>query len=219
MNIPSILRIAEHQALSTLTLDKNVLDLGGEKNSEYLSYIKGTFNVTSVNNDPHAHPDIMHDLEQVLRIAQESYNHVLLINVLEHIFNYKQLIAEATRVVKPGGKVVIIVPFLFPIHRSPHDYRRFTDETLQGELALVGLQNITTTPLGSGIFAARHLMLSRLLPLPLRMVNHYITRHIVTFEDYVWQKFAHMIGKQYKKSDYPLGYLAVGQKAYGAKKD
>ena len=34
--------------------------------------------------------------------------------------------SEIVRVVKPGGNVVVSVPFIFGEHNSPHDYRRFS---------------------------------------------------------------------------------------------
>ena len=34
-----------------------------------------------------------------------SFDHVLFFNVLEHIFNYNHIVAEIARVLKPGGKL------------------------------------------------------------------------------------------------------------------
>ena len=53
-NAPSLLRIEENKALSAIRLEGSVLDLGGEKDSDYLKLIGGQFNVLTLNNDPAA---------------------------------------------------------------------------------------------------------------------------------------------------------------------
>lgn len=212
MAIPTLLRLAEHQALDGLILDGSILDLGGDTRSDYRALIKGAHTFTTVNLDDKTKPDISHDLEQPLPVADASYDHVLLINVLEHIFNYRQLLAEAVRVVKPGGTVVIVVPFLFPIHPSPNDYWRFTAETLRKECALVGLTVEKLTPLGSGVFAARYLLLDRLMPALLRACTFWFDRHVITARDALFTRLARALGKKYDPSDYALGYAVVARK-------
>lgn len=208
---PSLLRQAEHEALSRITLSGKVLDLGGENGAEYLSCMQGECAVTSVNLEE-TKPDIVHDLEKPLSLPDASYDHVLLINVLEHIFNYRQLIAEAARVVAPGGSVVIAVPFLFPIHPSPHDYWRFTAEALEEECRRAGLRVETVTPLGRGVFSVRHLMLDRLLPGPIRFISHYTARYVTWVLDRVFSLLARLLGKRYSAAEYPLGYVVVAWK-------
>ena len=212
MNVPSLLRRAEHQAISTVTLGGKVLDLGGEKDAEYLSCLKGSFTVTTLNLDPEAKPDIVHDLEKTIPLPDASFDHVLLVNVLEHIFNYRELLAEATRIVKPGGSVIIIVPFLFPIHPSPRDYWRFTADALERECELAGLRVEKIEPLGSGVFAARYLMLDRLLPESLRALDVALCRPLTAVSDRWFAGLARMMGKRYTPAEYPLGYLAVARK-------
>lgn len=209
MMLHSLLRAAEHKALETVTLSGSVLDLGGDRGAEYLSHIKGTFTVTAVNLDAASKPDIFHDLEKPLPIPDASYDHVLLINVLEHIYSYEQLLAEAHRIVKPGGSVIIIVPFLFPIHPSPQDFWRFSHETLSRLLGEQGLAEIQIEALGSGVFAARFVLLDRLLPHPLRLLNHVICRPFVSLFDRAFAALAYSLGKKYTPKEYPLGYLVT----------
>jgi SAM-dependent methyltransferase len=46
--------------------------------------------------------------------------------VLEHTRNPRQVILEFARVLKPGGKLAMVVPFLWEEHQEPQDYFRFT---------------------------------------------------------------------------------------------
>jgi len=210
MKTPTLLRLAEHEALSHITLSGSVLDLGGDTHAEYRDYIKGDYQVTSVNMDPSTAPDIMHDLETPLPVADASYDHVLLINVLEHVYEYRQLLTEAFRAVRPGGTVTVVVPFLFPIHRDPHDFWRFTDETLEREYTRAGASEIRITPLGSGVFAARYVMLDRLLPGLVRALKYQLLGRFVPLFDRVFVTLAQKLGKKYHPSDYALGYCITG---------
>ena len=210
--IPSLLRLAEHRAISKLSLSGEVLDLGGDSRSEYQHLIKGTHINTIVNLDEKSKPDFLQDLEQLLPFSDESYDHVLLINVVEHIFNYRQLLSEASRVVKRGGSVVIVVPFLFPIHPSPHDYWRFSEEVLRKECELAGLKVSELVSLGGGVFSARYVMLDRLLPRPLRFVSFYTVRYFVRFADRAFDGVARLFGKKYNSADYALGYFVTASK-------
>ncbi len=212
MNVPSLLRLEEHKALSHIELSGRVLDLGGDMNSEYVCFFKGQFKTTTLNVDEKARPDILHDLEEPLPVKNDSYDHVLLINVLEHIFAYRQLLTEARRVLKPGGQLVIVVPFLFPVHPSPGDYHRFTTSALRKELSIVGLQDISVCVLGSGIFAARYVLLDRLLPKSLRLLNFYTCRYLAYALDALAETFSRTSRKKYGKGDYALGYCAIAHK-------
>lgn len=212
MTIPTILRAAEHAALKTLNLSGSILDLGGDGRSEYRKLIQGNHTFTTINLDEKAAPDILHDLEKPLPLANESYDHVLLINVLEHVYEYRQLLAESARVVRPGGAVVIVVPFLFPVHPSPNDFWRFTEEALRRECDVVNLSVKQVTVLGSGVFTARYVMLDRLLPFPVRLASLYTFRLFVKVIDSFLALLAKRVGKKYDPADYALGYVVHARK-------
>lgn len=212
MTTPTLLRLEEHAALARLTLSGKVLDLGGEKKSGYLRMMKGEYVVTTVNLDARANPDVVHDLEQPLPFADASYDYVLLINVLEHVYDYRQLIAEAARVVKVGGSIVIVVPFLFPVHPSPKDYWRFSADALTKECAAIPLRTQSLTPLGRGVFSARYLLIDRLMPGFIRWLSFYSLRYVTLFLDMLFAIIARWTRRKYNPSDYPLGYLLVASK-------
>jgi SAM-dependent methyltransferase len=212
MEIHSVLRLEEHKVLADLTLNGSILDIGGDKRAAYQKLIKGDHALTTVNLDEKSKPDIYHDLEKSLPIIDSSYDNVLLINVLEHIFNYRELLRESARVLKPGGTLVIVVPFLFPVHPSPQDFHRFTESTLRKELVLLHMREIKIQALGKGVFTARYLMLDRLLPAPIRFLSHYTCRYCAYALDWLFSRLSKVLGKKYKAEDYALGYCVTAQK-------
>ncbi len=70
-----------------------------------------------------------------LPFLDNSVEGVLSEVVLEHVERPDLVIAEAFRVVKPGGRVFFIAPFLFPFHGHPSDFRRWSRQGLEAEFA------------------------------------------------------------------------------------
>lgn len=65
-----------------------------------------------------------------LPFKNECLDIVFSITVLEHVRKPWVCAAEMTRVLKPGGHVVLLLPFLYIIHHQ-HDYFRFTDKGIR----------------------------------------------------------------------------------------
>lgn len=83
----------------------------------------------------HTHPNIFADAQQ-LPIADTSVDNILLLDVLEHLPQPELCIQEIVRILKPHGRCILQVPFLYPIHDKPLDFQRWT---------LFGLQQFTQT--------------------------------------------------------------------------
>ncbi len=50
---------------------------------------------------------------------------------LEHVKDYQRAISEIKRTLKPGGRLLLVVPFLYYFHAAPSDYVRFTSSYLE----------------------------------------------------------------------------------------
>ncbi len=70
-------------------------------------------------------PDIYADARS-LPFADDSVDHSLLLDVLEHIPQPDQCLSELHRTLKRGGSLTIQVPFLYPVHDAPLDFHRWT---------------------------------------------------------------------------------------------
>ena len=64
----------------------------------------------------------------LLPIADASLDGVIMVSVLEHLYDPVRAVDQVARVLKPGGVYFSYAPFYHPYHASPHDYFRFTRE-------------------------------------------------------------------------------------------
>lgn len=71
---------------------------------------------------------------------------VILKDVLEHVRGPQQALSEISRVLCDGGKLMLWMPFMYPIHDAPHDFQRFTEHGLRAYLAAHGLRLINLKP-------------------------------------------------------------------------
>jgi SAM-dependent methyltransferase len=140
--------------LSTVAFYGNVLDVGGKKENK-----RGTFRppLASVqkweylNVDAATNPDYCCSAEAI-PVANQTYDIVLITEVLEHLENPERVLAEVYRILKKHGIVIATMPFLYPIHGDPFDFQRWTRTKLKKELERAGLTIIQIEPMGS-IFA------------------------------------------------------------------
>jgi len=61
-----------------------------------------------------------------LPFADESFDAVLSLNVLEHVKDPFGAAREIMRVMKPGAELMAVAPFLQPLHGYPHHYYNMT---------------------------------------------------------------------------------------------
>jgi SAM-dependent methyltransferase len=98
-------------------------------------------------------PDVFAD-GSALPFVEASFDTVLLLEVLEHVADARAVLAEIARVLKPGGLLLLSVPFLYPLHDAPHDYRRFTAPGLEAAVRRAGLLATQARPRNAGFEAA-----------------------------------------------------------------
>jgi glycosyltransferase involved in cell wall biosynthesis len=145
----TILRALEYEALEGLRLAGRTLDIGGGEETSYngLLRIEGRF--TTVNLTSRIRPTVQADVNAGLPFAAGVFDNVISLNTLEHVRLDEQVVGEAVRVLKPGGTLHLIVPFLYQVHGSPSDYHRHTCFWWHETLAALGIaeRNLIVEPL------------------------------------------------------------------------
>jgi len=133
------------KCIDIFTTSKEVIDIGGtlrldtgksnrvEKTNEWLwPYVKKV-DYKILDPVPDYNPDIVGDIHD-LPFEDNSKEAILCLAVLEHVENPIRAVDELHRTLKPGGKLLIYVPFLYYYHAHEGyygDYWRFTYDTLK----------------------------------------------------------------------------------------
>jgi len=136
-----------------------------------------------------------------LPFETERFNCLFASELLEHVEDPFLFAQEAARVLKPGGTIILTVPFMFHRHGDPHDYWRLTDQGLM--TAFKHFTKVEVKPLGNSIHAISDLLTTAFNPyplfFPLRVFNHLFV--------VIPRK---MVGRLESKA--PSGYILIGTK-------
>lgn len=82
-------------------------------------------------------PDLYADAVS-LPLAHACIHNVLLLDVLEHVPDPAGCLQEIHRVLLPRGRLIIQIPFLYPVHDKPLDFQRWTIYGISGMLERAG---------------------------------------------------------------------------------
>jgi SAM-dependent methyltransferase len=80
---------------------------------------------------PYPEIDVVCDLTYSVPFRAGSFDAVVLMNVLEHVYDSRALFAAVKNLLKPGGVFVVAVPFLLKVHQAPYDFNRYTHFSLE----------------------------------------------------------------------------------------
>lgn len=95
---------------------------------------RGHRHVTTVDVVAYPFVDLVADADH-LPLRDASAHGIVSVALLEHVQCVEPVLREWQRVLAPGGRVFVVVPFLQPFHAAPGDYRRWTSPGLR---SLVG---------------------------------------------------------------------------------
>jgi SAM-dependent methyltransferase len=127
-NSLSLVRFSCYEKLERIipSLDRpsvKVIEIGGSN-----GVISGFFKHANYEVAPN-YPYL--DVQDLSSIPDESYDIVILDQVLEHVENPMKAIKEVRRILRPGGSFIGTTPFLIYVHPVPKDYWRFTEDGLK----------------------------------------------------------------------------------------
>lgn len=154
--------------------------------------------------------DREHDLTTALPFPNDTFNTIVASDVLEHIPNPDHFWNEIGRVLCPGGKVILNVPFFYWIHETPHDYYRHTEFALRRFAESSGFTVIKLEAIGGVPEILTDILSKCLASLPvigtaLAVAVQWLLRFVLWFN----------LGKRVSertKHRFPLGYFMIAEK-------
>jgi len=129
-----------------------IADLGCGRVPLYGMYADHASEVICVDWPSSAHGsefvDKFADLNLPLDLEPDSFDTLIATDVIEHLHSPSTFFSSAKRVLRPGGKLIVGVPFLYWIHEAPHDYHRYTRFALEKLTTDAGLKVLSLEPIG-----------------------------------------------------------------------
>ena len=207
LNGKSLLRALMNAEAANFSLIGKVLDIGGGKGPSYLEFFKKgedfQYESLDISYEAGSTGRRRIDIEkEKMPYGDASVDAVLMFNILEHIYNYHHAVVEAKRVLKNDGQFIGFVPFLLNYHPDPHDYFRYTKESLQRIFVEAGFKNISIKLIGKGPFFINFNTLLGVAR-PLRFLLAFLFP-LYNLADYFYLKL-----RPAARDRYPLGYFFV----------
>jgi SAM-dependent methyltransferase len=108
-------------------------------------------------------PDTRYFQGERLPLEDGEVTHILCTETLEHVRTPAPFLAELARALRPGGQLILTVPFAARWHFVPHDYWRFTPSGLTSLLEQAGFGGIRVYARGGALAVASYKVLGLVL--------------------------------------------------------
>jgi len=194
-----------HSLIMSLHLSDSILDIGGGKTSSYnclLSSRPVTVNI-SKSNEPDC---IIESPVDPYPISSSTFTDCIVFNVLEHVYDWDHILSESSRLLKPHGRIHIIVPFLYQVHPCPSDFLRPTSEYLVNKLSDYKYYDVDVIPYNIGPFT---LAFSN-FPVPKVPFISPLTIYVLLMLDFIYSILFPLKSVAYQ-ARFPLFYYATAK--------
>lgn len=112
----------------------------------------------------YAPPNVIHFDGGRWPAATHDADVVLCTEVLEHVLDPAAALSEAFSALKPGGRLMLTVPFAARWHFVPYDYWRYTPSSLKHLLEAAGFRKVVVHARGGALTVACYKVQALFLP-------------------------------------------------------
>lgn len=126
----------------------SVVDVGAGDSPYRELFEHASYTATDWEHSPHEGvraTDIVASAESI-PVADESFDVVLLTQVLEHVPEPPAVVSELHRILRAGGRLYLTAPLVWELHELPHDYYRYTAPGLRHLMEAAGFTDVAIEP-------------------------------------------------------------------------
>jgi SAM-dependent methyltransferase len=155
--LAAVRRFAESLAPGT-----RVLDIGAGDSPYRELFRRSTYETVDWANSPHEDARAADHIASAddLPLEDATFDAALATQVLEHVPDPVLVLREMHRVLRPGGRVLITVPFIWEEHERPFDFQRFSSAGVAHVLESAGFSGIVVRPRNDYLATLAQLMRS-----------------------------------------------------------
>jgi SAM-dependent methyltransferase len=135
-----------------------------------------------------------------LPLAAGIFDTVLCTQVLEHVPEPLELLREAARVLRPGGRLVLTAPQYNGLHEEPRDFYRYTSYGLEHLARKAGLEVEQVQPIGGFLTLFAFIGTLHFAPLRVKPIGG------------LWKWTAWKLDRVFYRPKDCLGYVMVARK-------
>lgn len=190
-----------------------ILDLGCGKKPYYRKFIKGK--LISADIEKSGRVDIICDSHHI-PLKKEKFDKVLCVNSFYYFSDPFRAMDEIHRVLKKDGKIVMQMPFIYPIHDAPVDKYRFTEYGIRN--LLKDKFKVDKIEAIGGIFSLPSVILHSLIkgipiisPKPIRAIVKILAAVVLYPFYFVFQLFSLLDFLDFTKR-WPTYYFIIASK-------
>jgi SAM-dependent methyltransferase len=166
---------------------------------------------------PYDEVDLVCDLQTVNPFKPSSFDAIVLMNVLEHVQQPEKLLKTLAGLLRPGGSIIVTVPFMMKLHQLPYDFYRYSHLQLGNIGHEAGLEITAIEGYYDPVLLLNESMLNvRSFALPEKaFLTRKLSRVIIAIGMWFLSGLNHLIGKGHvgdprtEKIPYPIGYHVV----------
>lgn len=156
-------------------------------------------------------PDVCTDVLR-LPFRDGSFDTVFSTQVLEHVRDPFTMYSEMTRVLRPGGHLIVTAPQSWPLHEEPYDFFRYTRYAFEEFARRNSLEVVRLSERGGGMMALGQIFAGILEERCRRSRPSRILMKLAVFPVLVCSEILDFI---FYYPKFTLGYLFVGRKTPG----
>jgi SAM-dependent methyltransferase len=120
--------------IAKTTKNKKILEIGSGKcvNKKYPYSYAQYFKAHNEFITSDINPSFGHKIIDITKMnSNNEYDMIICLNVLEHIYEFEKAVQNMYNALRDSGDIIVIVPFLYPLHDEPIDFFRYTEHSLR----------------------------------------------------------------------------------------